>query len=154
MNNVLEHHLKKADGRYLEDLELKPLDDYLTSFTTRLQVYSLLQEKGEAIVLQALRQLAQSDRAIVQEFGEVCKRDLSYGLRTIALAILRDDEAGFREQFVLWMQNIMRSLHKEHLSARAYKILQLVVQEHLPAAGATLVNRYLDLVIEALTAGL
>lgn len=154
MNYLLQQSFQQAEGRYLADTELKPLEDFLQSYTVRLSAYSLLQTQADSLVVQTLRQMAQTDRATIQEHGELCKRDMSYVLRTAALAMLRDDEDGYRQNFILWMQNIMRSLHKEHLSAKAYRTLQSVIQEALPPHEANLINHYLEIFIQALTSSM
>jgi hypothetical protein len=153
MNSTLEQTIYQADGRYFTDSELTHLENYLGSYQLRLETYQLLQERGDQLVLQALRKLAQTDRGVVQEHGEKCKRDMGYVLCSLALAILKDDENGFREQLILWMQNIMSALRKEAQSARAYRFLQDVIREQVSAPSAELINRYLTDFIEALTAG-
>jgi mannitol-1-phosphate/altronate dehydrogenase len=153
MNSTLEATLRQADGRYFNDAELQPLEGYVQTYALRLETYSLLGEQSEKLVLQTLRKLAQTDRHTIQEHGEKCKRDMSYVVRSIAIAILKDDEDAFNQQVVLWMQNIMTALHKESQSARAYRLLTEVVAENFPAANAKLVNDNLETFITALTAG-
>lgn len=154
MNSTLEQHIRQADGRYFTDLELRLLEGYAQSYQVRLETYSLLCEKSDLFVQQVLEQLAKTDRAVVQEHGEKCHRDMSYVLRSIAIAILKDDDSAFREQFVLWMQNIMTALQKETQSARAYKLLQTVISQQMPAHHAELVNRNLQEFVQALNMSL
>jgi hypothetical protein len=71
----------------------------------------------------------------------------------VAIAILKDDHEGFRQQLVLWMQNIMAALRKEAQSAKAYMFLQDVVKVSMPVESAKLVNDTLDEFIRALTVG-
>lgn len=153
MNTAVEQAIREADGRYFTDLELKPLEQYVHSYAARLKTYAILCQHGEGLVLQALRRLAASDAEVVQQYGEICKRDMSYVVRVIALMILKDDEVAFRQQLVLWMQNIMAALGKEEQSARAYRALQEIIRNKLPAECSTLVNQYLEEFIRALLAG-
>jgi hypothetical protein len=154
MNSTLEQHIREADGRYFTDLELRPLEGYLQSFQVRSTTYALLCEKSDLFIQQVLDKLAVIDSAVIHEHGETCRRDMSYVLRAIALAVLKDDDEGFREQLILWMQNIMMALRKEAQSARAYQFLQEIVTQQMPPECANLVNRNLQAFIQALNLGL
>jgi hypothetical protein len=154
MNSLLEKHIFEANGRFLADLELKPLDDYFKTYAARLQTYQFLQENSNQLILKTLRKMAQTHRHVIQEHSDKCQRDMTYVLRTAALALLKNDEDSFQEELILWMQNIMRSLHKEEQSAYAYKLLQEIIQESMPAENAILINHYLSLFIAALTTGI
>jgi hypothetical protein len=150
MNSTLEKTILSADGRYLADLELQPLEDYLQSHSLRLRAYCYLQEHSDHLILQVLRRMMPTHRQTIQEHGDKCKRDMSYVLRYAATCILRNDEALFQEYLVLWMQNIMTALKKEQQSAEAYRILKAVVGDVMPVDEAQLVTHYLDLFIDAL----
>jgi len=150
---MLESHLSSADGRYLGDDELKVLEDYLSSHQTRLRIYTFLQEQSNNLILETLREMMRSHRQVIQEHGDKCRRDMGYVLRFAAVSILRNDEMFFTEHLILWMQNIMMALKKEQQSAQAYRLLQQVIQHHLPEEDAQIVNHYLNLFIEALTVG-
>lgn len=154
MNTILEQSIRDADGRYLDDSELTTLDAYVGSYGTRIKTYGMLHERAEELIIQALQQLSQTDAQTVQKHREKCLRDMNCVMRAIALAILRDDPQSFREELLLWMQNIMAALHKEQQSSRAYRLLQGVISQEFPAESATLVNQYLDEFITALNAGM
>lgn len=150
MNNTLVETCRRADGRYFSDAELTALETYFSTYPLRLQTYSILSEKSEMMIRQVMAKLTTLDAEVVKEHGSSCVRDMSFALRTVGLAILKDDREGFRQEFVLWMQNIMASLHKEAQSARAYRLLQEVVQANMPTPCVRLVNDYLDEFIRAL----
>lgn len=153
MNITLEQSIQNADGRYLTDNELDTLHTYIATYELRLKTYTLLQERsGEYIVL-ALQQLAKTDAQTVQQHKDKCIRDMEYVVRSIAIAILRNDEEGFRQELLLWMQNIMAALHKEQQSSRAYRMLQEVLTQSMPKECSDLVNHYLDEFVNALLAG-
>lgn len=154
MNTILEQSIRDADGRYLSDSELDTLDAYVGSYEDRIKTYGLLHDRAEALILKALQTLAQTDAQTVREHKDKCVRDMGYVLRSIAIAILRDDPHAFREEVLLWMQNIMAALHKEQQSSRAYRLLQEVVVAELPAASAALINSYLEEFITALNVGM
>jgi len=153
MNIVLEQNIQNADGRYLTDNELDALDGYVQTYAIRLKTYTLLQEKSGEYILRALQQLAKTDAQTVQQHKDKCVRDMEYVVRSIAVAILRDDEEGFRQELLLWMQNIMAALHKEQQSSRAYQLLKTVLEEDMPQECSTLVNHYLNEFIAALLVG-
>ncbi|MEB3337070.1 MAG: phycobilisome protein [Leptolyngbyaceae bacterium] len=151
MNSVLERNIAEADGRYLSNTELSPLEEYTKTYRVRLQTYCLLQAYSQQLILKTLQRLMQTDKPVVEQYGDKCQRDMGYVMLSISNSILKDDENAFREQLILWMQNIMSALRKEAQSARAYRLLQAVVTESLPAENAKLINRHLDSFIDALT---
>ncbi|MBD2154638.1 hypothetical protein [Leptolyngbya sp. FACHB-16] len=153
MNITLEQSIQNADGRYLTDSELDTLHVYIKTYEARLKTYTLLQEKSGEYILLALQKLAKTDAQTVQQHKDKCIRDMDYVVRSIAIAILRDDEEGFRQELLLWMQNIMVALHKEQQSSRAYRMLQEVVTQEMPKECSDLVNHYLDEFTKALLAG-
>lgn len=151
MNNLLLESIHQADGRYLSDVELRPLAQFVASYETRFTTYMTLQQEGEALVRQTLRRLLQTKHSyMIQEHGAKCQRDMTYTLQCIAKAVLTDNSKGFVEEYVLWMQNITRSLHKEDSAITAYRTLQQEIDLTLSAEGASLVNSYLELLINAL----
>ncbi len=154
MNSTVIATVLQADGRYLTDDELQPFQSLRKTHATRLRTYGLLEEQAEALINQALDTMAQTEPNTISQHRSVCQRDMSYVLRAIAVAILQDDEAAFIEQLVLWMQNIMKAVQKEKQSAWAYRILQEVVSEKLPAMNARLVNHFLQVFIDSLVAGI
>lgn len=151
MNNSLLKNVLSAEGRYLADVELTAFREFASSYATRRSAYEYLQQHADAMVLTTLRRLMSSHRQVIQQHSDQCKRDMSYVLRYAALSMLKDDEAGFVEELVLWMQNILFALKKEQQSLKFYKELQAVIVEQMPAEEAALINRYLDLFTEALS---
>lgn len=155
MNKVLIESIQASDGRYLSDIELRPLAQFVASYETRFTTYAVLKEKSEALVLGSLRRLMQtSHRKVITEHGSKCQRDMLYTLQCIAQAIILDDSQGFIEEYVLWMQNITRALHKESSAIDAYRALQQEVSATFPAEGSLLINNHLDKLIDAFSRGL
>jgi hypothetical protein len=155
MNNALLASMQQSDGRYLSDSELRPLAQFVASFDSRFRTYTRLKDNGETWVRQALEQLmSTSHRQVVQEHSAKCQRDMLYTLGCIAKGILLDNPDGFREEYVVWMQNITRALHKEASAIDAYRSLQTEIAAALPQEGAQLVNSYLDQLIKAFADGM
>ncbi|MBD2108918.1 hypothetical protein [Nodosilinea sp. FACHB-13] len=155
MNHILLNSIRESEGRYLSDSELRPLAQFVASFDTRFKTYTRLRADGKTLVLNALRQLmVGSYREVVQVHGAKCQRDMLYTLECIAKAVLLDDPDGFMEEYVMWMQNITRALHKQDSAIAAYRCLQAQVLATLPETSAQLINSYLDKLIQALSDGL
>lgn len=154
MRHPLLDAIQQSDGRYLNDLELRPLAQFVTSFDSRSKTYLRLKAEGKTLVLSALRRLMLTHPEAVQVHGAKCQRDMLYTLECIAKAILIDNPDGFVEEYVVWMQNITRALHKQDSAIAAYRALQTEITGTLPTEAAQLVNSYLDQLITALAQGL
>jgi hypothetical protein len=139
----------KADGRFLNDEELQGLEAYAQTFAPRNQAYTLLSQRSDELVLQSLRQLARIHRNELKVYGATCKRDMAYALKCIAQAVLTDELEEFQQDFALWMENIMRAVHKGELAAHAYRSLKIEVQKALPPQSAALVTPYINNLITA-----
>ncbi|MDX2228922.1 MAG: hypothetical protein NW220_04765 [Leptolyngbyaceae cyanobacterium bins.349] len=149
MSRTLTQDLQSAEGRYLTNDELITLESYAQTYSTRVSTYLLIEKYADQLISMALQQLAQTDQSTVQQHGDLCRRDMGDVLRLSARAILMDDPNDFHD-FVLWMQNMMRAVKKEAQSARAYGILQAIIQKHLPPECAALLSTHLQQVIENL----
>jgi hypothetical protein len=145
LNQVLLH----ADDRFLNDQELRGLENYVQTYSLRQQAYQMLSDQANDLVMQALKQLAQSHRQDVETHGAKCKRDMAYALKYVARAMLMDESEAFRQDFALWMENITRAVHKGNSAAVAYGYLKQEIQKALPAQCAILVTPYLDDLITA-----
>ncbi len=152
MNSILAKTISTSEGRYLQDLELHPFESFANSFGDRFSAYCALEQKADACVLQALRQMAQRHPEAIRKHGKACQRDMSYVLRQAAIAMLKNDEQGFTETLVLWMQNIMTALDKHKMSAEAYQLLQKVIETQLLPQHAQLINHYLQIFVDAMLA--
>jgi hypothetical protein len=71
-------------------------------------------------------------------------------MRYTSLSILRDDELFFREALMDWLANIINSYQIAKECSAAYRLMQSVVDEMLPAECASLVKPYSDMAIAAL----
>ncbi len=155
MNNTLMDAIKAADGRYLNDIELHPFDELAAAFQTRVATYTSVKEQNKTLVLNALRRLIQTPhRQVVQEHGPQCQRDMTFTLEYIAKGVLLNDQDGFMEEYLVWMQNILRSFHRQEACVVAYRMLKEEVRSAIPGDQANLVGLYLDKLIEALDTGI
>lgn len=147
LNRTLEKNIIEADGRYLSTQELYPLEQYLRSYTARLEAYQQIQQHSEKVVLQALRKFALAYPEIIQKHGPRCKYDMSEVLRYMALSILRDDETFFKEQMMSWLDTILLAHKKNSHCATAYQYLKEAIDANLPSNCSSLLYPYLDGVI-------
>ncbi|WP_035992917.1 hypothetical protein [Leptolyngbya sp. KIOST-1] len=155
MNNALLASVREADGRYLSDLELRPFDQMLEAFQTRLNLYSHVRDHGKELVLNALRRMMQTPhRQVVQEHAQQCQRDMLYTLEYVSKGILLHDEDGFMEEYLVWMQNIIRSFNRQGACVTGYRMLKEEVRTTMPGDQSNLMMLYLDKLIEALDTGI
>jgi hypothetical protein len=155
MNNALSEAIQKSEDRYLSDIELRPFDDFVDAFSTRLNAYTYIKQHGKELVLNSLRRLIKTPhRNIVQTHGQQCQRDMLFTLEYIAKGVLLHDEDGFMEEFLVWMQNIIRAFHRQDACVVAYKMLKEEVRSTMVGDQANLVVLYLDKLIDALATGI
>lgn len=147
LNRTLEDKILDADGQYLDSQGLRPLEQYLQTYTARLEAYQLLRDHSQVLVTKALQKLAQVNPDVIKKHGQRCQYDMSEVLRYIALSILRDDEVFFKEQMMSWLDTILLA-HKRHNDcSTAYRYLQELINANFPPTASTLARPYLDSVI-------
>lgn len=155
MNNALLASVREADGRYLSDVELRPFEHMMDAFQARVNLYNHIRDHGKDLVLNTLRRLMQTPhRQVVQEHAQQCQRDMTYTLEYVAKGILLHDEDGFMEEYLVWMQNIIRAFHRQSACVVAYRLLKEEVRTSLPGDQSNLMMLYLDKLTEALESGI
>ncbi len=155
MNNALLASICNADGRYLTDAELRPFDQMTEDFQTRVALYNYVRDHGQTLVLNSLRRLMQTPhRQVVQEHGQQCQRDMLFTLEYVSKGILLHDEDGFMEDYLVWMQNIIRSFKRQSACVVAYRLLKEEVRSTMPGDQSNLMMLYLDKLTEALESGI
>jgi hypothetical protein len=155
MNNALLTSVRNADGRYLTDVELRPFDDMMDAFQARISLYNHVRDHGKELVLNALRRLMQTPhRQVLQEHAQQCQRDMLFTLEYVAKGVLLHDEDGFMEEYLVWMQNIIRAFHRQDACVVAYRMLKEEVRSTMPGDQSNLMVMYMDKLIEALDTGI
>lgn len=152
LNHALEEKIVRADGGYLDAQGLRSFEHYAQSYPVRLETYQNLRDKSPALIVQALRKLAQTYPELVQKHGQRCQYDMTEVVRYIALSILRDDETFFKEQMMVWLDTILLAHKKQNHCTVAYRFLQDAISASLPPAHSALIRPYLDCVITTLQA--
>lgn len=144
LNHTLTQKVIEADGSYLDAQGLKPLEQYLQTYTTRLEAYQQIRDHSQKLVQQTLKKLGQSHPELIQKHGQRCQYDMTEVLRYIAVAILRDDEVFFKEQMMSWLDTILLAHKRNSHCITAYRYLQAAINADLPASTSSLIRPYLD----------
>ena len=147
LNHTLDRNVFDADGCYLDAQGLKPLEQYLQTYATRLEAYQQLRDQSQALVQQALKKFEQAYPDLIQKHRQRCQYDMAEVLRYIALSILRDDEVFFKEQMMSWLDTILLAHKRNSHCMMAYRNLQEAINANLPPASSSLIRPYLDSVI-------
>ncbi|WP_231664310.1 phycocyanin [Pseudanabaena sp. 'Roaring Creek'] len=150
MNRTLDEKIAVIDRVYLNDSDIYNLERFASSFSLRVKTYNLLRDRADEITIRALQLLAQQYPELVQKQLQRCKYDMSNMIRYASLAILRDDELFFREALMDWLANIINSYQIAKECSTAYRLLQTVIDERLPAECAALVKPYSDMAVSSL----
>ncbi|HIK53933.1 MAG TPA: phycobilisome protein [Synechococcales cyanobacterium M55_K2018_004] len=150
LNQTLDRFMIEADGAYLNNRGLSALEQYLQTFQTRLETYTLLRDHGRVLIQQALRKLAQVQPELIQKHGSRCVYDMTEVVRYIATSILRDDEVFFKEQMMAWLDTVLLAHKQNEHCAIAYRYLQEAVQAEFPDTASSLIRPYLASIIQSL----
>jgi hypothetical protein len=150
LNHQLNQTMIDADGRYLSNEELRPLETYLDSYQKRLEAYQTLGQHSDELVLEALKKFARVHPEIIKNSGKRCQYDMLQVLRYMALCILLDDEFMFREKMVFWLDTMLRAHHKQEACCKAYQHLKEVLHESLPGKISAQVDPYINIIFESM----
>lgn len=150
LNHALEEKILAADGGYLDVQGLQSFEQYAQSYPVRLETYQTLRDKSAALIVQALRKLAQTYPELVQKHGQRCQYDMTEVVRYVALSVLRDDETFFKEQMMAWLDTILLAHKRQNHCTVAYRFLQDAINASFPPAQSALVRPYLECVITTL----
>lgn len=150
LNQSLKKNVLEADGNYLNTQGLDILEQYVESYSIRLETYQFLRDQSKNLVIEALKYLFERYPELLQKHKQRCAYDMSEVLRYIALSILRDDETFFMETLFSWLDTILVAHKKNQACAEVYRYLYQLVDKHLPSRCSVLVFPYLDKVAQVL----
>jgi hypothetical protein len=140
---AFQQGLELIHERYLQDQELAVIENYVNTFPVRVQAHNLLKSQQEQLLNSTLREFAKTESAMLDQYRQVCLRDLQLVLTMIAHVVITDDVQRFNDS-LLWVQNMMRSVKKEAYAAKGYKLLQSAIAATLPAPCVEVINPYLN----------
>jgi hypothetical protein len=139
---------RDTEGRYATDEELQFLQNYLQSYSLRLQTYQRLHELEGTIIQQVYNQLRSQEpemfRRNTEDLSAIWKRDTLRVLRYSAVALLLDDPETLRESLLYWMQSLMRAFKMQRSCQVTYEVMQKVVKESLTPPQADLLCAILE----------
>jgi hypothetical protein len=139
----------EADGRYASEAELKFIQDYLSSFETRVNAYEKLRANEERIVNQVGAK-AMAGNPKIYFFGNVdqtaiCRRDRSSVLRISAAAMLMDELEHLRNGFLCWYRTIVHAFNYQGSAKITYGLLNEAVTQTLTPEELTYMRPALEL---------
>jgi hypothetical protein len=154
MNQTITDLFKRADGRYLTRDEGQVLRDFGRGLEARLAAMDELAIKEARIVERALKEVnrAYPDyRERYPEGQQKATRDMSFVLRAVAHAMVRQDPRFLDETVLAWLSTILRGVGlRATLIADAYRAVDRFAGEELSAASYGLLKPFLAMTTEVL----
>jgi hypothetical protein len=152
MITLLENVLKNSDGTYVDAKDFQLLDSALSTWQTRKQVYSAIERNESEIISYAVTAMRNGDRFESRPMDTLgvdrCQRDMTLGLRCLALAMLLQDEELLKDRVLYWQQNIFLAMQ---LNYQGYKFLGQAIKAQLPESEACLMNPYVQMAHEMMS---
>ncbi len=146
MITLLENVLKNSDGAYVNAKDFQLLDGALSTWQTRKQVYSAIERNESEIINYAVTAMRNGDRFESRPMDALgvdrCQRDMTLGLRCLALAMLLQDEELLKDRVLYWQQNIFLAMQ---LNYQGYKFLGQAIKVQLPESEAELMSPYIQM---------
>jgi Phycobilisome protein len=152
MHTVLEKMIEQGDGKYLGNKDVQVLLDYAQSVQQRVETYQFIQRQEAQLIALALEKVhvdpVYLSRYINTENGR-CSRDMTSTLRYCTTAMLLNDEQFLREEYLIWLETIFRSLKHKDLSLVSIEALSKALSERLSQAEYKLMVPFLNVVCDA-----
>jgi hypothetical protein len=152
MHTVLEKMIEQADGKYLGSKDVQVLLDYAQSVQLRIETYQAIKSQEAELVAMVLEKVhahpVYIDRYMHTENGK-CLRDLTGSLRYSTTAMLLNDEQFLREEYLIWLETIIRSLKHKDLTLASMEALSAALAERLPQAQYKLMAPFLNTLCDA-----
>lgn len=152
MITLLEKVLKNADGNYVDAKDFQLLDKTLSTWQARKLAYSAIERKESELISYALTAMTNGDRFEARPMDTLgvdrCQRDMTLGLRCLALAMLLQDEELLKDRVLYWQQNIFLAMQ---LNYQGYKFLGEAIKARLPENQAELMIPYVQMAHEMMT---
>lgn len=155
MNTQLQSIFSDAEGRYLQNEEIRALAAYTSTLKERVETMQLLEKKEAAIVKETLDIVFEKHPDLTSRYfrtRENCTRDVTLVLRFCAMAMVRDDVDYLKEKLLYWLRTILQAFEFGAILDSTYRTLAIRVEAHLSASQARLMAPYLRATHEVLTA--
>lgn len=151
MHTVLEKMIEQADGKYLGSKDVQVLLDYAQSVELRIETYQAIKAQEPQIVMLALEKVyAHPDymnRYLNTEGGK-CSRDMTSTLRYCTTSMLLNDKQFLQEEYLIWLETIIRSLKHKHLTLVSLESLSNTLADKLPEEQYQLMVPFLNLFMD------
>jgi Phycobilisome protein len=152
MHTVLDKMIEQADGKYLGSKDVQVLLDYAQSVQLRIETYQAIKKQETELIAMVLEKVhvhpVYLSRYINTENGK-CLRDMTGSLRYCSTAMLLNDEQFLREEYLIWLETIIRSLKHKDLTLASMEALSAALAERLPQAQYKLMAPFLNTLCNA-----
>ncbi|GBO51549.1 phycocyanin beta chain-like [Pseudanabaena sp. lw0831] len=152
MITLLENVLKNADGNYVDAKDFQLLDKTLSTWQARKLAYSAIERKESEIISHAVTAMRNGDRFEARPMDTLgvdrCQRDMTLGLRCLALAMLFEDAEMLKDRVLYWQQNIFLAMQ---LNYQGYKFLGEAIKARLPENQVELMTPYVQMAHEMMS---
>jgi hypothetical protein len=152
MHTVLEKMIEQADGKYIGSKDVQVLLDYAQSVQLRIEAYQAIKEQEAELFEMVLQKVhahpVYISRYVNTESGK-CLRDMTATLRYCSTAMLLNDEQFLREEYLIWLETIVRSLKHKDLTLAAMEALSEALAERLPPDQYKLMTPFMNTICDA-----
>jgi Phycobilisome protein len=152
VHTVLEKMIEQADGSYLGSKDVQVILDYAQSVQLRIEAYQAIKEQEPQIVALALEKVyvhADYMNRYINNEGGKCLRDMTTTLRYCSTSMLLNDQQFLQEEYLIWLETIIRSLKHKHLTLISLESLGNALADMLPQEQYKLMAPFLNLVCDA-----
>lgn len=150
----LKKFADQMDARYASDEELKLFETLSSCAPSRIALYSKLAQAEEQILAVLYRQLETTHPQVFvinqRDVSLQCKQEVQYTFRQAVYSILLGEE-WLMENFLSWMQTIVRSLKLQQPCGVVYQTLERLLQVNLPLAESQIICPIIRTIRESLT---
>lgn len=152
MHTVLEKMIEQGDGKYVGSKDVQVLLDYAQSVQLRIEAYQAIKEQEAELFEMVLERVhahpVYINRYIKTENG-TCLRDMTATLRYCSTAMLLNDEQFLREEYLIWLETIVRSLKHKDLTLAAMEALSEALAKRLPQDQYKLMAPFMNTICDA-----
>lgn len=143
-----------VDSRYATDYELAQIEQFSSSFKTRVNLYHKLAQAEGLILMELYKQLHQSHPTLFifnnQDVSQKCRYEVQVTFQYAVQSILWG-ESWLQENFLLWFQTIIRSLKLQPTCEVVYSRLEALLQGTLPPTESAIICPIICTIRKSLT---
>jgi hypothetical protein len=155
MNTELRQMIVEAECRHLNEAELAKIREYARGMGARLSAMRRVEEAEERIIAQAADAFFAKNAADIAKVPDArakTARDMTFTLRYLAQAYVRQDMTFFRKNYAEWISELLKTIIASDVLVFAQLCLREAIDANLDAADAAELRPYLEVYIEELRA--